>query len=221
MGIIASRFDYGKLDAQLARAKSLAVGVAQAAPRKVARGFLRRVLDVTPPAGQGATGLSARRQGQRAIDRDLAKIFAPVILRGKRAEQWPDVEGIYAAATGGRKGFGIRRPATLYRVDVRKLEALRQKLYARIGTLGGGWNPALSAFNVPAPEYIRRHGLGDGTCSVVLTASGIVITAVNAVGYGPRVRDYPRQIQAALDYEAAALERELDYLLEAALRSVF
>ncbi len=170
------------------------------------------MVDITPPASAGRTGLAARRQGERRIDADLKDIFFPVVLKGKRLEQYPDVEALYNQQMEGRKGRRRTRQRQLYHVDARKLEVLRQKLYARVGFLAGGWNAAAELLDVDLPAWISRHGTEHGSCRVELLDGGIFITITNAVEYSGDVDGYPRRVQAALDYEAAALEREAEHL---------
>ena len=210
---IITDFDYSAVNRSLAEFSRLSPRAADDAVRKAARGFTRRVVDITPPASAGRTGLAARRQGEKRIDHDLGDIFFPVVLRGKRPEQYPDVEALYNQQMAGRKGRRRTRQRQLYHVDAGKLEALRQKLYLRVGYLAGGWNAAADLLDVDLPAWIKRHGTEHGTCHVEITDDGILVTVSNMVEYSGDVDGYPRRVQYALDYEAAALERETEQLL--------
>ena len=210
---LVTTFDYSALERALAGVRVRSVEAARKAPLKTAKAFVRRVVEVTPPGSAGRTGLAARRQGERRIDADLRGIFVPTILRGRRPEQHPDVEAIYDAIMGARKGRGGPRLGKKYFVDARKLALLRAKLYGRVGFLAGGWNAAARILGVRLPAWITRHGEEHGAGQIIVDPDGIRILLSNAVQYNADVDGYPRRVQAALDYVAAGIVRETEHLL--------
>lgn len=206
-----------RLDAAIVSLGGMMRGGIPEATRQAARGFLRREIAITPPASEGTTGLSARRQGERKIDRELARVFVPVRLKHKRREEFPDVVGIYQQQVLPRKGRrgAIGRPlGQRYHVDQEKFNALRESLVANVGLLASGWNAAAGVLGVPVPAWIARHGLANGACEVLVEENRIVIVLTNAVSYARDVDGYERRTRAALEYQAAAFEREVEFLLE-------
>ena len=192
------------------------------ATRQAARGFVRREIAITPPASDGSTGLGARRQGERKIDRELARVFVPVPLKHKRREQYPDVEAIYQQEVyprKGKRGLSARPLGQRYHVDQQKFNALRESLVGNIGLLASGWNAAAGALGVPVPAWIARHGLANGACEVLIEENRIVIVLTNAVSYARDVDGYDRRTRAALDYQAQAFEREIGFLLEKSVQA--
>ncbi len=206
-----------RLDRAVDRLGTLMRGGIPEAARQAARGFVRRVVAVTPPASEGTTGLDARRQGEAKIDRELQRVFVPVPLRGKRPEQYPDVYGIYrdqVLPRKGKRGLSPRPLTQRFHVDQAKFDALRASLVGQVGFLAGGWNAAADTLGVPVPAWIARHGRGNGTCEVEIEENRIRILISNNVGYARDVDGFDRRTAAALGYQADAFEREMEFLLE-------
>ena len=212
---------FERLDRAVERLGGLMRGGIPEAARQAGRGFVRRVVAVTPPASEGTTGLDARRQGEGKIDRELQRVFVPVVLKGKRPEQYPDVYGIYrdqVLPRKGKRGLSPRPLTQRYHVDQTQFDALRTSLVGEVGFLAGGWNAAAVALGVPVPAWIARHGTAHGTCEVEIEENRIRILIGNNVGYARDVDGFDRRTAAALNYQADAFERELEFLLE---KSVF
>lgn len=195
------------------------------------------LVQVTPPMNANAKGAKALAQGKKAIDRDLARVFVPVRIKGRRKitqawgrdlkrpkyvqtkEIWPDVEGIHAARfqrktqKGGKMSRGR---AQAYYVDVKKLEATRRRLHARVGRLAsavvGAGERALGLLN-GVPAFVRRHSSNLGAVALLEDGNGIRVRAAN----------YARAANAALQrrfnyvaqYRLRAMERELPYMARA------
>ena len=224
-----SRFDHALKQLHQASGRD-----ARESLERAARGFVRRVVAITPPGGGGRTGTAARKAGEGAIRKDLGRIFAPVVLKGRRKitqvfgtplkrpvfvptkERWPDVEAIYAgrlARKGGRKHLTRGQKQAFY-VDKRKLSALQKMLIARVGFLAAGWNAAAESLGVKLPAWVSRHGTGHGSYLALLDTSHISITIVNAVGYALNVDGIEGRIQSALNLQANAMIREREALLK-------
>lgn len=206
-----------RLTAAIDRLGELMRGGIPEATRQAARGFVRRVVAVTPPASEEVTGLAARRQGERKIDRELQRVFVPVTLKGKRPEQFPDVYGVYqdqVLPRKGKRGLNGRPLSRRFHVDQAKFDALRTSLVAEVGFLAGGWNAAAETLGVPVPAWIARHGSSKGSCEVQIEENRIRILISNNVGYARDVDGFERRARAALDYQADAFEREIEFLLE-------
>ena len=79
------------------------------------------LLQITPPASAGVIGSAARRQGERAIDRDLAKIFQPVTIKFIG----PSPELHQAPGPIQRRHFATKRPGRPIRRDRARAMATR------------------------------------------------------------------------------------------------
>lgn len=202
----------------------------EAAAFRLTRGFMRRVIGITPPA-QGKRGAGGalthadKKRGEQTIDADLAQLFVPVKLRGKRDEQFPDVAGLHR-----QRFIAAKKPGRLLKrggpqpwyVDQRKLAALAKALKARGGKLASGWlagADAVGATGVPA--WVRRHGTGRGNHKLVVTLSrtslarthGFTFVAANTSVHPSLVPELDRRIGYALGYAAKAMNRETNAIL--------
>lgn len=174
------------------------------------------LLQITPPSSQGATGLDGRRQGEAAIDRDLAGIFIGVKIKGVRPEQFPDVAGIHARLFAfKRPGGRVRsdRGRAAYFVDTRKLEALRKALYSRVGFLASGWTASARALGASVPAWVARHGTGRGTITMSFSAPRYGITMTCFAPANSPYQELERRIPYALQYATNNLERQIAHAL--------
>jgi hypothetical protein len=204
-----SRFDRALRDWKLFARQSGKEIVTEAA-----RGFIKRVVAVTPPSS-GTANKAAQKAGETTIKADLAKLFIPVQLKGKFPERWPDLAKLHDAARTNR---GRVRATQRYFVDQRKLAALQKVLISRVGLLAAGWNAAAEKLGVSLPAWIRRHGTGNGFVEIVVSPKGITVTMRNAVPFVDAVDGFDRRAQAALNYQAAAMERRTQYMIEKTAR---
>lgn len=205
--------------------------------KRGARGVTRRVIDVTPPASQGTTGAAAYRQGRIRIGKQMSAIMAPVRLKGRRLipvvfghrlatpvsvktrELYPDVRQLYntqlrASANGARLRLNNFRGQKFY-VSKPKFQAELKRRQSHVGRMASGWHAAARALDVNVQDWISRHGSARGSINMQLVTSRMRITAQNfAPGASAQVRaELARRIPYALKYQAAAMEREIDYLV--------
>jgi len=180
-----------------------------------ARGFIKRVVGVTPPA-TGTANIDARKAGEGAIKADLAKLFIPVVLKGKRPEKWTDLAAIHDQARN-RRGR-VNRTNQRYYVDQAKLAALQKLLISRVGILAAGWNASAEKLGVKLPAWVRRHGTAFGSVEVIVSATNIRIVMRNTVKFVNNVEGYERRAQWALNAQAGALERQTKVMLERTAR---
>lgn len=181
-----------------------------------ARGFTRRIIDITPPASAGVVGSAAFAAGKAFIDRDLARIFTGVKLQHSRPEQFPDVEGIHARLFVGKKPgrpIPTDRGRGQYYVDRVKLDGLREKLYSRVGFLASGWMAAASKLGVRVQSWISRFG-ARGEIEVETDPDGGSITITNFADPKAPVEELERRVPYALEYQASAMERKAKFLLD-------
>ena len=186
------------------------------------------LLQITPPGSQGVIGLAARRQGERAIDRDLSRMFTPIRLKHKREERWPLEfmrnihEDVFRHKVAGRpvpRGVMTRHGAGPFYVDQRKLRRLAQELKLRIGRLSAGWLPAARALGAAVPAWIARHGSANGTVRLEFRGGVHECEMVAYANPGAPVAEVERRIPYAIGYAAKGAERALEFLIQRSARS--
>lgn len=186
------------------------------------------LLQITPPGSQGMFGLAARRQGERAIERDLSRIFTPVHLKNKREERWPLEfmrnihEDSFRHKVPGRpipRGNMTRHGSGPFYVDRRKFRQLARELNQRIGRLSAGWLPAARALGAAVPAWIARHGGGRGSVRLDFRGGLHECEMIAYANPGAPVSEVERRIPYAINYSAKGAERALEFLLQRASRS--
>jgi len=219
---ITCSIDTSKLERALRDWAALTHKGANAVMIEAARGVVKRVVAITPPAQGRVAGTkkdpdsAAIRVGEKAVRSDLKKLFIPILLKGKRPDQWPDLAALHDA---NRNHQGrVRDNCQRYHVDQAKLAALIKVLTARVGFLAAGWNASAQKLGVNLPAWIRRHGTGSGSAEIVISNRGISITLRNKVKYADNVDGYNRHVQAAVNYQTAATERRVKFMAEKAAR---
>ena len=184
---------------------------------QAARGFVKEVVEITPPGGSGRRGNAAKKVGEAAIKYDLSRVMAAararlnVILQDPREihQRFRDLR------TGRINPRNLKHP---YPVDAAALRSLQRDLLARVGKLAGGWNAGAAKLGAKVPSWIARQGAGRGAMSVVNSIRQFRITLTNAVKYVHNVADYTRRVQSAINIQAAKMERKAEFLLTRALK---
>lgn len=87
----------------------------------------------------------------------------------------------------------------------------KNKVAKRIGKLASGWNRSAELLGYRPPAWVRRHGNDRGRCQITIRDGSITITLINASRYADEVKGLARRVQEALDHQAAAIERRLDF----------
>lgn len=204
------------------------------------------VIQITPPFGR-RRGSAAFQAGKLGVDQDLSGVFQGVRIKGTRQlphlfgnespdtgnkppyripakEEHPNVEAIYKQRKARQGGSGRKRLSrgqkAAYYVSKPKLEALRRKLYARIGWAAACWYRAgikakLDLKGVPA--WVKRHSSATGTAVLKQTATNFSITVSNPVSYGAAL-NLGAKARTALDYRLRAMKRELPRFISAVLK---
>ena len=184
---------------------------------QAAKGFVKAVATVTPPASKGATGSTAKKPGEAAITNDLAKVM--VAVRSRRNAQLQTAADIYKRFRDTRTGrINPRNLQNPYPVSSAEYNALKKTLLARVGWLASGWNAAAQKLGVRLPAWITRHGTGAGIILVTSDGRRFRIEISNTVKFVGSVKDLDRRIQKAVDYQANAMQRQADYLLRKAVK---
>lgn len=184
-----------------------------------ARGYLRRVIAMTPPQGGGKKGMAARRAQEGRILADLHGIFAPVKLKKERPEAHPELVSLLLGQQMRRRKTAWRRRQRnpKYYVDERKFKRLYMDLKRKVGRLAGGWNASGEALNVKRSAWIRRHGTGEGSANVDLRPESPSIELEN----NPHFEDISHLLRIsdhALMQQRNALGRQLPFLMRRYLR---
>jgi hypothetical protein len=184
---------------------------------QAAKGFVRTVASITPPASKGVTGSAAKKQGEAAITNDLARVMLPV--RPKRGNPLQSPQDIYKRFRDLRIGrINPRNLRNPYSVSSTEYNALKKTLLARVGWLASGWNAAARKLGVRLPAWIDRHGTGTGAILVTSDDRRFRLEISNAVKFVGNVKDLDRRIQKAVTYQANAMQRQADYLLLKAVK---
>jgi hypothetical protein len=173
------------------------------------------LLQITPPASRGVTGSAARRQGERAINRDLATIFSPVRIKGKGPPP-PDPVPIHRRhfTTYKRPGAKTRRDRPQpYFVDVRQYVAMRRLLFRQVGKLASGWVASARQLNASVPAWIARHGGSRGTIRMSFAAPRYFVEMTCFAPANSPWEELERRVPYALRYATNNLERQIEYRL--------
>lgn len=186
-------------------------------------GFTRRLIGITPPAdgqrGEGGRLTSEdKKRGESAIRRDLGILFQALAKKlAKLATD--DPAAIHADVFARRKipGKALRSPlgqGRKYLVDPAALKALTRQLIARVGYTASGWLAgALLVKGSGIPQWVRRHGTGAGTATLVRNNYATTFFIANNSVPTKLAPEMQRRLQTALGYTADALERETQAIL--------
>ena len=184
--------------------------------RVQAKGFIREVINITPPAS-GKADSSAKQAGEAAIRSDLAKIMKPV--RPGKGRQLESAETIWRRLrVSGTGRVNPRNLKTLYPVAFADYRALQKRLLSEVGLLSAGWNAAAAQLGAAVPAWIKRHGNSRGSIKVSVYSGGMTIRMINSVEFSDNVKDLDRQIQFALKVQTNKMQRQMDAILTKAGR---
>ncbi|HEY3898923.1 MAG TPA: hypothetical protein VGM54_09940 [Chthoniobacter sp.] len=94
-----------------------------------------------------------------------------------------------------------------------------RRVLARVGLLAGGWNRSAKRLGARVPAWIARHGEDRGAVTVTAGSEGVMrVTMENDVRFASQVAGLQSRIQQAVDWQARAMERRLEYFKEHAGR---
>ena len=184
---------------------------------QAAKGFVKEVVDITPPAGKGQRGSAAKKAGEASILHDLARVM--VAARARKGVTLQDPRAIHQRLRDLRTGrINPRNLKHPYPVEAGALRSLRNELLKRVGELAPGWTAGAAKLGVKLPAWVTRHGQRRSAISVVNSFRQFRITLINAVKYVTSVADYDRRIQSALTIQANKMRRQAEFLLKRALK---
>ena len=184
---------------------------------EAARGFVKEVVAITPPASKGKRGSAAKKAGEGAILVDLARVMIAAMQR--KGVTLGDPAEIHKRLRDPRTGrINPRNLKHPYPVDAAALRALKRDLFKRVGELAAGWNAGAQKLGVKLPAWVARHGSGRSEVTVLNTFRLFRIILTNAVKYVGNVDDYDRRIQSAIKIQGRKMERRAEFLLTRALK---
>ena len=184
---------------------------------QAARGFVKEVVEITPPGGGGRRGNAAKKTGEAAIKYDLSRIMAPA--RARKNVVLQDLRQIHQRFRDMRTGrINPRNLNQPYPVNAAALRLLQRDLFARVGKLAGGWNAGAARLGAKVPAWIARQGARRSAVSIENTTRLFRITLTNAVKYVHNVADYTRRIQSAINIQGKKMQRRAEFLLARAVK---
>ena len=184
---------------------------------EAARGFVKEVVAITPPASKGKRGSGAKKAGEGSIIADLARVM--VAAARKKGVKLADPAEIHKRlrdpSTGRVNPRNLKSP---YPVDASALRALKRELLKRVGELAAGWNAGAQKLGVKLPAWVARHGSARSSAAVINTFRVFRIILTNAVKYVTKVDAYDRRIQSAINIQGKKMQRRAEFLLARALK---
>jgi hypothetical protein len=177
------------------------------------RGFIRHLLDFTPPNRGGTRGVKAKKLGEQAIVGDIRAVFRGVtdpkkaeadsmqqmlaILRSQRRS------GSMRVAKGGEK---TKAPRALI------AELIKAKK-TRVGYLASAWaTAARDVGKIRVPAWVSRH-TAPGSTAIRVREASITATITNAVEWAAKVNGLRARVNAALRAQSRAMEKRLLFYL--------
>ena len=184
---------------------------------EAARGFVKEVVAITPPASKGKRGSGAKKAGEGAIIADLARVLVAAARR--KGVKLGDPAEIHKRLRDPHTGrINPRNLKAPYPVDASALRTLKRQLLARVGELAAGWNAGAQKLGVKLPAWVARHGSKRSAAAVINTFTRFRIILTNAVKYVTNVESYDRRIQSAINIQGKKMQRRAEFLLTRALR---
>ena len=184
---------------------------------EAARGFVKEVVAITPPASKGKRGSGAKKAGEGAIIADLARVMVAAARR--KGVTLGDPAEIHKRLRDSHTGrINPRNLKSPYPVDASALRALKRQLLARVGELAAGWNAGAQKLGVKLPAWVARHGSKRSSAAVINTFRVFRIILTNAVKYVTNVESYDRRIQSAINIQGKKMQRRAAFLLKRALQ---
>lgn len=175
------------------------------------RGFIRHIIDMTPPARGSSTGTKAKKAGEQAITSDVRAVFKGV-SKPERAEVRSITE-MKSVMRSRRSGSSLRvrtsgNKVAAPRALITELIKLKKQ---RVGYLASAWAVAARSIGkIRIPAWINRHSAPGSTR---ISRNGDVITAsiTNAVSWASGIDGLNRRVAAALRAQTRSMEKRLHY----------
>lgn len=105
------------------------------------------------------------------------------------------------------------RSVVFFAQNPQELKAYIKAVQQRVGFLASGWNEASARLGIKTPAWVWRNE-GPGGFKLVITETGIRISATNEVGFASSIRDMHERVQRAVNDQAATIERRFAKFME-------
>ena len=173
------------------------------------RGFIRHLLDFTPPNRGSTRGVKAKKLGEQAITGDIRAVF-----RGVSDPKRADVDSIAqmrSVLTSRRKSGSMRvaKGGTKLRAPRALIAELIKAKKARVGYLASAWaTAARDVGKIRVPAWVSRH-TAPGSTAITVRETSITATITNAVEWAGKVHGLRGRVNAALRAQTRSMEKRL------------
>jgi hypothetical protein len=173
------------------------------------RGFIRHLLDFTPPNRGSTRGVKAKKLGEQAITGDIRAVF-----RGVSDPKRADVDSIAqmrSVLTSRRKSGSMRvaKGGTKLRAPRALIAELIKAKKARVGYLASAWaTAARDVGKIRVPAWVSRHA-APGNTDIRVREGEISASITNAVEWAGKVNGLRARMNAALRAQTRSMEKRL------------
>ncbi len=173
------------------------------------RGFIRHLLDFTPPNRGSTRGVKAKKLGEQAITGDIRAVF-----RGVSDPKRADVDSIaqMRSVLKSRRKSGTMRVAkggTKLKAPKALIAELIKAKKARVGYLASAWaTAALDVGKIRVPAWVSRHA-APGNTDIRVREGEISASITNAVEWAGKVNGLRARMNAALRAQTRSMEKRL------------
>jgi len=173
------------------------------------RGFIRHLLDFTPPSRGSTRGVKAKRLGEQAITGDIRAVF-----RGVSDPMRADVDSVaqmHAVLKSRRKSGSLRvaKGGTKIKAPSALIAELIKAKKARVGYLASAWATAARGVGkIRVPAWVSRHA-APGNTDITVRDGEISASITNAVEWAGKVNGLRARVNAALRAQSRAMEKRL------------
>lgn len=185
--------------------------------KEQARGILKYVIDVTPPAGWNKNteeltkGGKAKQRGEQKVERDIRKIMTPA-RKGQKIypESIKSLHKRYRSTSDGNVHTNLARKGRAYRVSREELVSYIREKRKMVGFLASGWKAAADSLGVRLPAWITKHS-GPGYAKIRANDNGIRVEFNNSVRYAGAIKDFSRRVKYAIEAQAKKMEKRIRF----------
>ena len=175
------------------------------------RGFIRHLLDLTPPSRGSIRGVKAKKRGEQAIIGDIRAVF-----RGVSDPKRADVDSMaqMRSVLKSRRRSGTMRVAkggTKLKAPKALIAELIKAKKARVGYLASAWaTAAQSVGKIRVPAWVSRHA-APGNTDIKVSDGEISASITNAVEWAAKVGGLRARVNVALQVQTRSMEKRLLY----------
>ncbi len=175
------------------------------------RGFIRHVIDFTPPSRGSTRGVKAKKLGEQAVIGDIRSVF-----RGVSDPRRADVDSMsqMRSVLKSRRKSGSMRVAkgtTKLKAPRALISEMIKTKKARVGYLASAWATAARTIGkIRVPAWISRHA-APGNTDFRVRDGEISASISNAVEWAGKVNGLRARVNVALRVQTRAMEKRLLY----------